>query len=29
VAGRGYRFIPTFSNTGWGGDRAAGDEPHT
>lgn len=34
VAGRGYRFIPTFSNTGWGGDRVAGGdrdaggEPH-
>jgi len=29
VAGRGYRFIPTFSNTGWGGDRAGGDERRT
>ncbi len=25
VAGEGYRFIPTFSNTGWDGDTASGD----
>jgi DNA-binding winged helix-turn-helix (wHTH) protein len=24
VPGQGYRFIPTFSNTGWGG-QAAGE----
>ncbi len=25
VPGRGYRFIPTFSNTGWAGDEGAGE----
>jgi DNA-binding winged helix-turn-helix (wHTH) protein len=24
VAGRGYRFIPVFSNTGWNGEKATG-----
>ena len=28
VPGEGYRFIPTFSNTGWAGERATG-EPAT
>ena len=25
VPGRGYRFIPTFTNTGWNGEKAAGE----
>jgi two-component system alkaline phosphatase synthesis response regulator PhoP len=29
VPGKGYRFIPTFSNMGWDGQRAAGERtPH-
>ncbi len=29
VAGEGYRFIPTFTNTGWGGATATeGSQPH-
>ena len=28
VPGRGYRFIPTFSNLGWGGEPAGIDRPH-
>jgi len=29
VAGQGYRFIPTFSNAGWGGARVPGEpSPH-
>ncbi len=28
VPGEGYRFIPTFSNTGWAGGPAAGLAPH-
>jgi len=28
VPGLGYRFIPTFSNTGWGGGTTAGERPH-
>ncbi|TAK01662.1 MAG: response regulator transcription factor [Chloroflexota bacterium] len=27
VPGEGYRFIPTFSNAGWSGARAMGDQP--
>ncbi len=27
VPGRGYRFIPTFSNAGWAGEEDAGDKP--
>lgn len=27
VPGRGYRFIPTFTNTGWGGESAGEDQP--
>jgi two-component system, OmpR family, alkaline phosphatase synthesis response regulator PhoP len=27
VPGRGYRFIPTFSNAGWAGEVAPGDTP--
>jgi len=27
VPGLGYRFIPTFSNTGWGGGPTAGERP--
>jgi len=27
VPGRGYRFIPTFSNTGWSGDGESGHKP--
>ena len=27
VAGEGYRFIPTFSNRGWGGVPADGERP--
>lgn len=27
VPGRGYRFIPAFTNAGWGGESAAGDQP--
>jgi DNA-binding response OmpR family regulator len=27
VAGRGYRFIPTFSNAGWAGEQDPGDRP--
>ncbi len=27
VPGEGYRFIPTFSNTGWDGGRAPGEPP--
>ena len=27
VPGRGYRFIPTFSNIGWSGERALGAHP--
>ncbi|HEY5482947.1 MAG TPA: response regulator transcription factor [Propionibacteriaceae bacterium] len=27
VPGLGYRFIPTFSNTGWGGGGTAGERP--
>ncbi len=28
VPGRGYRFIPTFSNLGWGGAPAGIERPH-
>jgi DNA-binding response OmpR family regulator len=28
VPGKGYRFVPTFSNTGWGGGQDEGDRPH-
>jgi len=27
VPGQGYRFIPTFSNTGWAGEGDPGDKP--
>ena len=27
VPGRGYRFIPTFSNAGWAGEPDPGDRP--
>jgi DNA-binding response OmpR family regulator len=27
VPGQGYRFVPTFSNEGWGGSRAADEHP--
>jgi two-component system, OmpR family, alkaline phosphatase synthesis response regulator PhoP len=27
VPGKGYRFVPTFSNTGWGGGQDEGDRP--
>jgi DNA-binding response OmpR family regulator len=27
VPGRGYRFLPTFSNEGWAGGRGSSDEP--
>ncbi len=27
VSGRGYRFIPTFSNAGWAGERDPGGQP--
>jgi two-component system KDP operon response regulator KdpE len=29
VVGRGYRFIPTFTNTGWGSDERQGAAPRT
>ena len=29
VPGLGYRFIPTFSNTGWGGGATAGERPRS
>ena len=29
VPGRGYRFIPTFSNQGWAGEGDAGDGPQS
>ena len=27
VPGKGYRFVPTFTNTGWGGEEQATSEP--
>jgi len=29
VPGLGYRFIPTFSNTGWEGGATAGGQPRS
>ena len=29
VPGQGYRFIPTFSNTGWDGGPSAGERSRT
>jgi Response regulators consisting of a CheY-like receiver domain and a winged-helix DNA-binding domain len=28
VPGQGYRFVPTFSNSGWDGGRDPGEHPH-
>ncbi len=28
VPGQGYRFVPTFSNAGWGGGQEAAERPH-
>jgi Response regulators consisting of a CheY-like receiver domain and a winged-helix DNA-binding domain len=28
VSGQGYRFVPTFSNSGWDGGRDADERPH-